>query len=597
MDTLGQPIETMQKKPRKRFHKKERTGCITCKNRHLKCDERKPSCYRCLKAGYECDGYNDTIRQFKPPPLAHALTASGRVQIPKAQLTVQPSEKLFETEEEQRYFTLFNERVVEEMLPYFDNTVWKCTILQASASEPSILHAAVAIGALGKTFEAAQAGRGRPPTARQYRAPTLGGPVETAQRVKCRVSRKEQLHGAFLHHQYSLEQYHKAIKGMHGIAAGGKIRTLLITSLIILCFEVLHGNQEAAAFQLQYGNALIQEWKKNERDASKHPMGFSSPAPDAIEDYLVQFFGRLEIQAMSFRDTRPPECHATLKEEGKEVVQQMPKLFASINEARVYLDLIMRRMMHFTAHINHFKVSFAQYEDAPAAHIPEPWIDSKVPKEAKPLPKSDPPYYSEQEQLVAEMGRWMVAFTPLFSRCVENGGRQRVSALTLCLAATTAKISIQTAFIKAETEYDVFEPEFRRIVLQSVLLLQTLEEEYTPRKKLTLAFSFDLGVIPPLFLTAVKCRNSEIRHEALRLMNRYPRREGVWDSVTAAALGTWVAGLEEEDVGAGVFVPEDHRVRKPSIKVNLVKRTATMTCFKLSKQTNELTQRIKNITW
>jgi hypothetical protein len=46
-----------------------------------------------------------------------------------------------------------------------------------------------------------------------------------------------------------------------------------------------------------------------------------SPAPDPIEDYLVQFSGRLEIQFMTFRDSRGAECHLGMKEEGKEVIQ------------------------------------------------------------------------------------------------------------------------------------------------------------------------------------------------------------------------------------------------------------------------------------
>ncbi|PNP37752.1 hypothetical protein TGAMA5MH_10353 [Trichoderma gamsii] len=469
-------------------------------------------------------------------------------------------------------------------------------ILQACASEPSIRYAAVALGALGKTFETAQSGRGRPPNAKQHRAPTLGGPVETAQRVKRRVSRKEQLHLASSHHQYALEQYHKAIKGMQNIATGNNIRTVLITILIIVCFEALHGNQEAAAAQLQNGIALVQEWQKSKPNASKHPLGFSSPAPNVIDDYIVQFFGRLEIQAMSFRDTRPPECHANLINEGKEVIQQMPERFASINEARVYLDLIMRRMMHFTASINHFKVSYAQYDEAPVADISMPWIDSKVPQAKQLLSTSIPPYYSEHRQLIKDMNRWMMAFNPLLSRCIESGGLQCISALTLCLAGTTAKISIQAAFIKVETEWDVFESDFRRNVSQATLLLQTLEN-CTPKNKPILAFSLDLGVIPPLFLAAVKCRKSEIRNNASQLLIRYSRREGVWDSVTTAAIGTWVTELEEESVGAGAFVPEYDRVRKASIKFDLVKRRATMTCLKIDKETGDLAQRRKNITW
>ncbi|EPS32070.1 hypothetical protein PDE_07029 [Penicillium oxalicum 114-2] len=32
-------------------------GCRTCRRRRVKCDETKPLCTRCLKAGYQCEGY------------------------------------------------------------------------------------------------------------------------------------------------------------------------------------------------------------------------------------------------------------------------------------------------------------------------------------------------------------------------------------------------------------------------------------------------------------------------------------------------------------------------------------------------------------
>lgn len=40
-------------------HPKVRTGCRTCKRRRLKCDEQKPRCDRCLKSGWECEGYRN----------------------------------------------------------------------------------------------------------------------------------------------------------------------------------------------------------------------------------------------------------------------------------------------------------------------------------------------------------------------------------------------------------------------------------------------------------------------------------------------------------------------------------------------------------
>ncbi|KAF7960579.1 hypothetical protein EAE96_000258 [Botrytis aclada] len=39
-----------------------RSGCKTCKIRHLKCDEAKPTCHRCCQDRVKCDGY-DLIRQ------------------------------------------------------------------------------------------------------------------------------------------------------------------------------------------------------------------------------------------------------------------------------------------------------------------------------------------------------------------------------------------------------------------------------------------------------------------------------------------------------------------------------------------------------
>lgn len=37
--------------------RRRRTGCLTCRARHVKCDERKPECERCEAGNIECAGY------------------------------------------------------------------------------------------------------------------------------------------------------------------------------------------------------------------------------------------------------------------------------------------------------------------------------------------------------------------------------------------------------------------------------------------------------------------------------------------------------------------------------------------------------------
>lgn len=42
--------------------KRTRTGCLTCRTRRVKCDERKPTCARCEAANIECAGFTKRRR-------------------------------------------------------------------------------------------------------------------------------------------------------------------------------------------------------------------------------------------------------------------------------------------------------------------------------------------------------------------------------------------------------------------------------------------------------------------------------------------------------------------------------------------------------
>ena len=44
----------MSDRARRRTHKKSRTGCQACKQRHVRCDERRPSCSSCDKRRVPC---------------------------------------------------------------------------------------------------------------------------------------------------------------------------------------------------------------------------------------------------------------------------------------------------------------------------------------------------------------------------------------------------------------------------------------------------------------------------------------------------------------------------------------------------------------
>ncbi|KAF4967434.1 hypothetical protein FSARC_5007 [Fusarium sarcochroum] len=55
-----EPRQTASGQPRKP-RSKSFSGCWTCRAKHVKCDEAKPSCNRCRRAGLECEGYGVRI--------------------------------------------------------------------------------------------------------------------------------------------------------------------------------------------------------------------------------------------------------------------------------------------------------------------------------------------------------------------------------------------------------------------------------------------------------------------------------------------------------------------------------------------------------
>ncbi|PMD38454.1 hypothetical protein L207DRAFT_531343 [Hyaloscypha variabilis F] len=572
---------------------KVKTGCVTCRNRRVKCDETRPSCLRCRKYGTECGGYLPGRR--RPPSSAYGSFATqARALVPKdegqlgGQLTFQPAMSLFETDLEHRYFRLFSDHIATEICPYFNPETWSRMILQACAADASIRHAAVAIGALGKTYETAQAGSCAV-TGQKFTS-SIGFP---APRVSIENRSVEEIVAsanlateAYEHHQTALEQYDKALKRMRKDISSGEqsLRTTLLICIVIVCFEAIHGNHISAAAQLQGGLALVQDWMSRQQDAHQHPQGFSSPAPDDVEDYLVQTFGRMEIQSMSVFDPRPVEKHHALRGEGKQAVQQMPTPFSSIEQARVYLDLITRRLMHYnhSIHPRGPQQSCLPVKVTPmpwalqSTPQPMPWIDGKIPLPNANSTLSQSDLHAEQASLNQELTTWTEAFAPLLSLSQTIGGQDAISALTLSVSALTSKISLRAAFFINESAYDLFLPEFKTIVQYSTLLLALLEQQqlskpspsfspsaFSPSSSspstshppplsertecgLALRFSFDIAVVPPLYTVVIKCRDPHIRRAALKLLDRYPRREGVWDSVAVAGLGRWVMALEEE---------------------------------------------------
>ncbi|EEB05902.2 transcription factor [Schizosaccharomyces japonicus yFS275] len=56
------PVMTAPPQPKRQARKRTKTGCLTCRKRRIKCDEKKPVCYNCIKSKRQCEGYTHVLR-------------------------------------------------------------------------------------------------------------------------------------------------------------------------------------------------------------------------------------------------------------------------------------------------------------------------------------------------------------------------------------------------------------------------------------------------------------------------------------------------------------------------------------------------------
>lgn len=85
------------------------------------------------------------------------------------------------------------------------------------------------------------------------------------------------------------------------------------------------------------------------------------------------------------------------------------------------------------------------------------------------------------------------------------------------------------------TQFEKFRNEFKIITDLAGTLIRAAELDLV-REQTSLTFSTDLGLVGPLYYVCVRCQDHSIRREAMALLLRCPRREGMWDTEAVAKM-------------------------------------------------------------
>ncbi|CEJ92271.1 hypothetical protein VHEMI07932 [[Torrubiella] hemipterigena] len=123
---------------RKKFVHRSRTGCLTCRQRRVKCDEQHPACKRCTTAKFKCD--------YQPSP-------EGRQSQPDLRIVPQPSaiilpEGAKAVSYEINLFGTFRDTLVTGMGGPFNHRFWRVDVPTAAQIYPSLWHSAIAIASI-----------------------------------------------------------------------------------------------------------------------------------------------------------------------------------------------------------------------------------------------------------------------------------------------------------------------------------------------------------------------------------------------------------------------------------------------------------------
>lgn len=260
--------------------------------RHVKCDEEKPFCQRCISTGRTCDGYRmasapsdgiNLVRNLSPRTMARSPTQ--------------------EDDQQLRSFEFFRNETVPSIAGFFSSPLWNI-VLQACEKEPAVKQAVVALGALHES----------------------------------RPISDDSLHGnqITLATSFPLRQYSNALSALRRyLSASGQLNLdiILICALIHISIEVMQNNHANALVHLENSLQLL-------RQSSQPPRNVQSSVlrPITVDSDLARAFQRLDLHASIYQAWRSPR----LADDHTDGV--VPGRFTSLSQSKDILDLLTGKL-------------------------------------------------------------------------------------------------------------------------------------------------------------------------------------------------------------------------------------------------------------
>ncbi|KAE8419568.1 hypothetical protein BDV36DRAFT_134666 [Aspergillus pseudocaelatus] len=287
------PVEVPVSRRRRAQQKRSKTGCRTCRARHIKCDESPGSvCQNCTSTGRICEGY-DMCR------LPHRRTDVYLPDIANRLCWIMNSD-------EKRCFSYFHHHSISSLISFFDSPLWQKLVRQLSHTEPAVYHAVNVLGAVQEDSE-------------EYDMRLAGVNLYRPR------------------HRFALEQSARSyalLNKRHASHDPQFKEVTLVCCLLFTLSELLLGQYNTALRHLRSGLQILNE-------AATYTNCLS-----AIDQSLVEAFVRLDAQSSHF-GTDGPLLH--LNKEGEEAwsYSDTMSLPRNVQEARRELNHVLTKGIPF----------------------------------------------------------------------------------------------------------------------------------------------------------------------------------------------------------------------------------------------------------
>lgn len=154
------------------------------------------------------------------------------------------------------------------------------------------------------------------------------------------------------HHEFSLLQYHKAVRNLRTAVLQAddtdSPRTALVACLVLSFFDMLYGHGDFAAQHLAYARKVLIHWRKR----NTQPGLQLDPLPQSV-DNISRLFLRLDLQSTYLTGDRQPGLYTDL--DISKLPMEMPHKIKDINEARYIGHLLVSRAGNFRLQAIHLE--------------------------------------------------------------------------------------------------------------------------------------------------------------------------------------------------------------------------------------------------